>query len=122
MTPKVRWACVLGCAALIALRAPVLVLAPRLWAEEASVYLAYAQSQSFLRSLLFVPTSDFPAGYLNLPANLASTLAAFVFPLELAPAVAMVIAFALQLVPFVIVLWGRSRFWTTPRASRCSRP
>jgi hypothetical protein len=35
-----------------------------MWAEEASVYLAYAQSQSFLRSLLFVPTSEGPAGYL----------------------------------------------------------
>lgn len=114
MTPRARWTVLASCAVMIALRAPLLVLSPRLWAEEASVHLAYAYSNGFLRSLLLVPTSEGPAGYFQLPANLAATLAAHLLPLELAPAATLATAFAVQLLPFALVLWGRSYFWSTP--------
>ena len=82
--------------------------------EEASVHLAYAEASGFLRSLLLIPTSELPAGYLNLVANLAASLAAHVFSLELAATVSTALAFGVQLVPFAIVLWGRSHFWNVP--------
>lgn len=113
MPGRRRW--LLLCAVFVALRAPLLLITPRLVAEEASVHLAYAMSHGALRNLLLVPTSEYPAGYLNFAANLATTLAANLFPLELAPYVTTAVAFAIQMVPFSIVLWGRSLFWNTPR-------
>ncbi len=109
-----RWAGFVGSALLIAARAPRLVLEPRLWAEEANVHLAHSLSHGILSSLLLVPTSSGPAGYLNLPANLAATLSAHFATLESAAAIATAVAFLLQLLPFALVLWGRSRFWSTP--------
>lgn len=108
-----RWGVLLAVAVLTASRAPLLVSEPRLIAEEASVYLAYARDHGTLATLLLVPTSEGPAGYLHLLANLAALVEARWFPLESAAAVGTLIAFAFQLVPFAIVLWGRSVLFTT---------
>ncbi len=113
-SPLARWAGLVGTALVIAARAPRLVFEPRLWAEEGNVYLAHALSHGVLSSLFLVPTSSGPAGYLNLPANLAATLSVHVAAVESAAAVATAVAFLLQLLPFALVLWGRSRFWPTP--------
>ncbi len=109
-----RWACLLTCGFFVASRAPRLIFEPRLWAEEASVYLAHACSHGVLSSLLLVPTASGPSGYFNLPANLAATLSVHLFAPEQAAAVALAVAFLLQLLPFALVLWGRSRFWSSP--------
>ncbi len=109
-----RWVGLVGSALVIAARAPRLIFEPRLWAEESSVYLAHASSHGVLSSLLLVPISSGPAGYLNLPANLAATLSAHCASVESAAAVATAVAFLLQLLPLALVLWGRSRFWSTP--------
>ena len=106
---------VLGlCGLGIVLRAPRLALEPRLWAEELTVHLAHAYSHGALQSLLLVPTSTGPAGYLQIPANLAAVLSAHLVPLEWAATVAFVVAFLCQLAPFVLVLFGRSLLWSSP--------
>ena len=56
-------------------RAPLLLLEPRLFAEEASVYLAYARQSSTLATLLLVPTSEGPAGYMVFASNLIMAFA-----------------------------------------------
>src|SRR5215203_5879137 len=70
---------------LIFLRAPTLLLEPRLWAEEASLFLHYAYTHGFLDSLLFVPQKA--AGYFSLACTLPATIAAHLFPLAYAPVV-----------------------------------
>ncbi len=80
-------------------------------AEEASVYLAYAYDHGVLASLLLVPTSEGPAGYLHLVANITAVIQARLFSLESAAVVSTVVAFLIQLIPFALVLWGSSRVW-----------
>ncbi len=113
-----RWSVFVVLALLTASRAPLLILEPRMMAEEASVYLAYAYDHGVLASLMFVPTSEGPAGYLHLVANLTAVLQARMFPLESAAAVSTAIAFLIQLIPFALVLWGSSRLWSKSPARR----
>ena len=99
------------CGIAIVLREPRLVFQPRLWAEELTIHLHHAFGHGVLQSLFLVPTSEGPAGYLQLPANLAATLAAHFFPLAWAPAVTLSIAFLCQLLPLAVVLRGHSLLW-----------
>lgn len=104
------WVLALLAAVLLA-RAPVLAYAPRFWAEDGTVYFAYARLHGLLESLLLVPTTSGPAGYLNLAANLPAWMAASLvsrewLPLEWAPLVPTFFAFALQLLPVALVLYG----------------
>jgi hypothetical protein len=94
---------------LIFYRAPTLLLEPRFWAEEASVFFRYAYSHGFLESLIFVPKRT--AGYFLLVANLPTAVAAHCFPLEYAPFVTTYWALLIQLLPFVIIVWGASYIW-----------
>jgi len=96
---------------LVVSRAPNLVLDPRFWAEEATMYFSYASQSGFLASLLFISTG-YPS-YLNLSANVPATLAANLVPLGVAPLVTAFWAFLVQLIPFVLVLFGNSRIWVT---------
>lgn len=95
-------------AAVIVVRAPGLLLHPRLWAEEGSLYLATSLTLPWWKALLAVRK-----GYFCLLPNLATLLAARVFPLAWAPWVTTLFAFLLQLVPVAIVGFGRSKFWPT---------
>ncbi|MBZ0113422.1 MAG: hypothetical protein K8J08_13245 [Thermoanaerobaculia bacterium] len=114
LSRRVRWISLLVCALGIASREPMLLIEPRMVAEEATVYLAYAFSNGFLRSLLLIPASEGPAGYLHLLANLSALLSTHVLPLEWAPRIGTCLAFLAQLLPFAVVLWGRSRLWNSP--------
>lgn len=96
---------------LIFFRAPILLLEPRLWAEEASVFLRYAYLHGFLDSLLFVPQGT--AGYFLLAATLPTTLAAHLFPLVYAPVVTTYFSLAVLLTLFAVILWGHSSVWNT---------
>lgn len=96
-------------------RAPNLFFDPRFWAEEATVYFSYARQSGALASLLFIPTG-YPS-YLNLSVNIPATLAASLLPLHSAPLVTTFWAFVMQMTPFVLVFFGRSRIWET-RAQR----
>ncbi|MCP4664157.1 MAG: hypothetical protein GY856_52910 [bacterium] len=113
-SPRHRAWCLCACIAMIVAKAPGLVLDPRFWAEEGTVYFAYARHHTVLQSLFLVPTSTNPAGYLLLAANLPATVAARLVPLELAPWVTTLSALLIQALPFAVVLFGESHLWRTP--------
>jgi hypothetical protein len=95
---------------LIALKAPMVLVRPRLWAEE-SFYLAYALKHSVLKSLLWSRAS---IGYYLLTANVPAVIAAIVaksFGLEYAPFVTTYFSFAVQMMPFAILIYGKSRLF-----------
>jgi hypothetical protein len=96
---------------LIFLRAPTLLLEPRLWAEEASLFLHYAYTHDFLDSLLFVPQKA--AGYFSLACTLPATIAAHLFPLAYAPVVTTYFSLGVLLALFAVILWGHSTVWDT---------
>jgi hypothetical protein len=75
------------------------------------MYFSYARQSGILASLLFIP-NGYPS-YRNLSANIPATLAANLVPLGVAPLVTTFWAFLVQLIPFVLVLFGRSRVWVT---------
>ena len=108
-----RWLVFSGILALVIARAPVLLLEPRFWAEEGIIHFAYARSHHWFQALCFVPLSGGPAGYFNLVPNLAALISSRCVALETAPLVSTLVALAVQLVPFAIVVWGRSTLWST---------
>ena len=67
-----RWFVLAAALALIALRAPRLLLRPRLWAEEGSDFFAHAWHSSFLAGVFFVQPDG--GGYFNLAASLPECL------------------------------------------------
>ena len=91
--------------AVMAWRAPLLLRQPRIWAEEGTVYLAYAFANPAWKALV-APHQ----GYYHLYANLA-TLVALLAPMRQAALVTTLLAFAAQALPLAVVLWGRSRLW-----------
>ncbi|QWR77808.1 hypothetical protein [Candidatus Magnetomonas plexicatena] len=93
-------------AAVIFLRAPILLTAPRFYDED-GWYFKYAYDNSFIKSLLVVQT---PRGYFEIFTNTAMALASAV-PLRYAPTICAVMAFLAQLIPIAVVLWGRSFFF-----------
>jgi hypothetical protein len=109
-----RWALLLGAALLMVLRAPVYLSSPSFWAEEGTLYFALAWQRPLREALIYRP-----AGYLLLPANLATTLAAAlvragVLPLARAPLVTVLVALAVQVLPVGLVAWSRAPFWGSP--------
>lgn len=97
-TLGLRLAVLTGFAVLVAARLPGLWPDGRLWAEEGVVYLARAWRAPWPDALFTVHT-----GYLNLPASLAATLALHLVPLEHAPQITVLLSFALQLLPAVLL-------------------
>ena len=98
----------------ILLKAPTLFLQPRLWAEEASLYLVYARDHGLLEGLFFIPTTTGSAGYLLLAANLPAVIAGRLLPLEWAPWVTTSMALAVHGSALAVVLFGTSHYWRTP--------
>lgn len=94
---------------LIVYRAPELLLYPRLWAEEGSVYLRYAYHNHRLDSLFFVP--KYSIGYLALSVNIPTTLAAHLFPLEYAPIITTYCSLLIALLPIIIIIYSHSYIW-----------
>ncbi len=86
---------------MLLLRQPMLVLHPRFWAEEATVYFAYAYNHSFLAALLSPHQ-----GYYSLLSNLSTALAAHLVPLAFAPSVTTWIAFFVQSLAHLIIWFG----------------
>lgn len=98
--------------ALAALRAPQLLLEPRFWAEEGSVYYAAAQRAPGLEPLVHVPRHT--AGYLLLSASVPATLAARLLPIERAPFATTYAALAVLATALALVAFGRSLLWSDP--------
>src|SRR5258708_18235440 len=108
LSARARLACLGAVALAIALRFPSLISHPRMWAEEAVVFFVGARTLPLWNALTLAH-----AGYLSLFTNVAALLAASA-PLEQAPAVTTALAFAVQLLPFAVVLAGKSSLWRHP--------
>lgn len=87
-------------------REPAFFLTPRFWAEEGSRYFPLAYRVSWHESLLTVQN-----GYFGLWPNLATTLAAHLVPLRLAPLVTTLLAFFVQVIPISIIIWSNSELF-----------
>ncbi|MEW6564338.1 MAG: hypothetical protein AB1404_02430 [Spirochaetota bacterium] len=92
---------------IIIARAPSLLLEPRFWAEEGTIYFYYAYYNPWYK-VLFTPQ----LGYYSLFPNIAAFLAQAV-PLKYSPLVTTYLALVVQIIPFLIILWSDSRFWDT---------
>jgi len=98
----------LGILFLVYLRAPNLLIHPRLWAEEGSVFLQYAYQYPWHITILSPHQ-----GYYSFLTNFVS-LFARVVPLQYAPFITTYTALVIQMIPYVIILWGKSCLWNNP--------
>ena len=89
---------------IIYLKAPNIVTFPRFWAEEGSQHFKFAYENNLIDNMLFV---YWRAGYYNFFANFAAGIASLM-PLSYAPFVTTGFAFVVQLVPFIILVTGKS--------------
>jgi hypothetical protein len=112
-----RWSFAVWLAALglAAARTPQLLVEPRFWAEEGSLYYAAAWNAGSYATWAHVPTPI--VGYLNLAASIPATLAARWLPVELAPFLTTWAAFGVLAVALAVISAGRSRLWPHPRGS-----
>jgi hypothetical protein len=111
-SPGLPWLIFGSALALAILRAPQLLLQPRFWAEEGSIYYAVALREPWLAALFHVPHHT--AGYLLLSASFPATLAAKLLPIELAPFATTYAAFAVVGCALALVAFGRSLLWSDP--------
>jgi hypothetical protein len=105
-----RIALLAACVVVLVLRAPNLLAAPRLWAEEGAAFFRHAYEHSPLGALVFVHPG---ANYLVLSTNVLAALAAHAVPLEWAPWITTYGALIIQLVPLTIVIFGSSSVFCT---------
>lgn len=99
-----RWTCLLLCAlvaALLLLRSPGILLHAQFWAEDGTLFFQEAFNRGFLKTIL-QPAS----GYLHTFPRLVAGLS-LLLPLELAPLVFNLAAFAVQLLPACYLLSRR---------------
>ena len=97
---------------LAVLRAPQLLIEPRFWAEEGSVYYSAAHQTRSLGA--FVHVARHTAGYLLLSASVPAALAAWLLPVELAPTVTTAAAFAVLATALALIVFGRSLLFQDP--------
>ena len=93
---------------LIVYRAPYLLYAPRFFAEEGAVYFPFAYNSPWYHALFMVPL-----GYFSLLNNTICLIAAKVLPLEYAPFFTTYVSLLILLIPFILVLYGRSVLFDT---------
>ncbi len=100
--------------AAIGLREPYLLQHPRFWAEEGLVWFQYATTHSIFKNLLFV---DQVANYVNLTANIGAILSsrtAAHFGLLYAPIAPTLLAYLIQALTIVSILFVKSRLFDSP--------
>jgi len=97
---------------LVAYRSPDLLLYPRFWAEEGTLYFKSIYENGFWEGLYFIPR--YTAEYITMSVNIPLTFAAHLFPLEYAPTVSTYFSLVILLIPFGIILWGDSYIWDSP--------
>lgn len=90
---------------LIFFRAPILLLEPRLWAEEASLYMVHSMHSDWIDGIFFSP--KYTAGYFALSCSLPATIAAH-SPLRLAPFITTYFSLLVFLLLIVKVIWNDS--------------
>lgn len=94
------WVLTLAIVVIIAARCPEILYQPRFWAEEGTIFFVSAWERFFFGNIF---TAHY--GYYTLYNSLATSLAVM-FPLESAPLVTTWLAFALQVLTSLMVIWG----------------
>jgi hypothetical protein len=98
--------------AAILLREPRLLLEPRLWGEDGTLYYRYAFQNGVLDALLYIPVNG--PGYYSFAQVGASALAAALFAPEAVADVFLWLSLLVQLSPVLVVAFGRSSVWDRP--------
>jgi len=103
----------------IFIRAREILLSPRFWAEEATLYFKGIYESTWLEGLLFIP--HHVAEYISLAVNFPLVIAVNVFPLYYTPYITTYFSFAILLIPYLVILYGYSHLWKNPfqRISTC---
>ena len=104
-----RIALVIGSILLIILREPDLFLYPRIWAEEGTIFYAFARHHSVWE--IFTTAH---VGYLTLFNSIVSTIQAKLFSVEMAATISTYMGFLIQLTPIYIVAFTKNKFWDNP--------
>lgn len=104
---RIAWVLFAIAALLVISRAPDLLLRPRLWAEEGTVYFRYGYEQGGSQMLVFF---NWQAGYLHLVMNFV-VAAGLVVGVESWALVSTLVSLALILAPAAILCFGRSELW-----------
>ena len=94
---------------MILFRAPALLLYPRLWAEEGTIFYVFARHHTI--GEIFTTSH---VGYLTFFNSIISLLQAKCFSVEYAPIVSTVAGFLVQLVPVYIITFTSCKFWDNP--------
>lgn len=92
------WLVVSSYLALLILKAPILFIEPRFWAEDGLIYYLQARNLPTWQALWAMPL-----GYLSLPPNLAGVLAVQL-PLKYAPYASLFVSLSVQVLVLVVVL------------------
>ncbi len=92
---------------LIFFRAPDFFLAPRFWAEEATIFFVYAYQKPFLE-MLVKPIVGYSTFFNTLIANLCNLV-----PLEYAPNITTYACFFVQLISISIIIFKDFELWNT---------
>lgn len=94
---------------LIIIRARELLISPRFWAEEGTLYFKGIYESSWLEGLFFIP--QHVAEYINFSSNIPLVIAVNLFPLHYAASITTYFSLFIALIPFFIVLYGSSHIW-----------
>ncbi|MFC2140307.1 hypothetical protein ACFLQ1_01140 [Candidatus Auribacterota bacterium] len=86
---------------LILIRVPDLILSGRFWGEEGAVYFAFSYTEPFFKTLFFTHL-----GYYSLLNNFSALAAVHLVPLEYAPYITTGIAFLVQLLPAMLIVFN----------------
>jgi len=98
---------------IIFLRYPGIILNPRFYAEEGSLFFWRAyHSDAFSISSLF--TNHGSLGYYNFMPDFAAWVAATFFPLFYAPYATMGLSFLIQITPLYMIVTSRNPLWDSP--------
>jgi hypothetical protein len=108
-TMKFRITLILCSILLIAVREPVFILYPRLWAEEGCIFYQFALHHS-----LYEIFTTAHVGYLTLFNSIVSAIQAKEFAVENVAIVSTYIGFFVQLIPVYIISFTNNEFWSNP--------
>jgi len=102
---RFRLGLLLGLTVLVIVREPQLLIKPRLWAEEGTVWIGPFYSSGVFGSLTFLYSAN---SYFDLATNLFALLAVRV-PIEFCPFVTTYLSFFYLLIIFCVILWNEGK-------------
>jgi hypothetical protein len=94
---------------IIILREPALLFSPRIWAEEGTIFYAFARHHSVWDIFITVHV-----GYLTLFNSLVSLLQAKMVSVENAAMISTYMGFLVQIIPVYIISFTKNIFWDNP--------